>query len=258
MFAAVAATQRSPVVKLDVVGTGGEAIVSVDATNVAVGEIVTSLSAKVGFPVRASSLAASRKATLALKRVPVLKLLETLAPVVHVDYEVRWDGQPDDWVAAHITGYNEPEPAVPVPARPFLVLAGSTDNEAGAAGHASSALDVTVVDGQVSIRARRHMFAAPVLELASRAGLGYLTRGDLDESLIDIEVQSIPWERLPRALGRPGFGLLMRRNASTGARRPVAVIIGDQATRFRPPTPSPTPSPTPPSTPTPTAAQRVR
>ncbi|MEO6401237.1 MAG: hypothetical protein ABIP62_04405, partial [Vicinamibacteria bacterium] len=101
-------------------------------------------------------------------------------------------------------------------------------------------LDVVVRDGVVSIRARKQMAAAVLLEVASKAGMGFETRGDLDPSMIDIDVRSMPIEQLPVAFARPDFALLMRRNLATGGTRGVAVLLGSDASRLkRPQAPAP-------------------
>ena len=247
---------------------GRDGLASLTAKNARVPDIAKTLSVEINVPIHLSSLLAKHTVTVSLDRVPLETLLAALAPQVYVDYEVRWDRQSDDWVAIEMTGYNEKEPRTPIEPRAFMVLAGHTD-EAEATGEAiegkrnraeeaklgkdapseGPVLDVAVRDGLVSIRARRHMMAAPLLEMASRAGLGFETRGALDEALIDLDIRDTPIDQLPGVIARPGFGVLMRRNLTSGGRRAVAVLLGAQATRVRP---------RPEASPTPARVQRVR
>jgi hypothetical protein len=77
------------------------------------------------------------------------------------------------------------------------------------------------------------MVAAVFLDVASKAGMGFETRGRLDESFIDLDVRNLPVDQLPATVARPNFGVLMRRNLTAGESRPVAVLLGTDATRVR-------------------------
>lgn len=203
-------------------------------------------------PVRMSPLVARQMITLKLDRVPLEQLLHALAPQVYVDYEVRWDRPAEDWVAIELTGFNEREPNTPVEQKAFLVLAGNTEDDTVtedtmARDQAAKdeeklrkdppregpVLDVSVKDGLVSIRARKQMVTAILLDVASKAGMGFETRGQLDEAFIDLDVRGLPVEQLPATLARPNFGVLMRRNVTTGVSRPVAVLLGTEATKVK-------------------------
>ena len=94
-------------------------------------------------------------------------------------------------------------------------------------------LDVSVKDGLVSIRARRHMVTAILLDVASKAGIGFETRGQLDQEFIDVDVRGLPVDQLPATLARPNFGVLMRKNLAAGESRPVAVLLGTEATKVK-------------------------
>lgn len=217
-------------------------------------DIGVSLAKELGVPVRMSPLVARRAVTLKLTQVPIENLFLALAPQVYIDYEVRWDQAQEDWVGVELTGFNEREPATPVEQKAFLVLAGSTEDEnvteetiaAEQAGRDEEklkkdppregpVLDISVKNGLVSVRARRQMVTAILLDVASKAGLGFETRGELDHALIDLDVRDLPVEQIPAAVARPGVALLMRRNLTTGGTRPVAMLLGSEATRFRKP-----------------------
>ena len=257
---AQSAPSPSPAVPAFELSIDREGLVSLTARGAALPDIAKALSTEINVPIHLSSLVARQRVTLKLSRVPLETLVAALAPQVYVDYEVRWDRQADDWVGVELTGYNEKEPRTPIESRAFMVLAGHTDEEeatgdtiAAAKGRADAAklardapaegpvLDVSVKDGLVSIRARRHVMAAPLLEMASRAGLGFETRGTLDENFIDLDIRDTPIDQLPGVIARPGFGVLMRRNLTSGGKRPVAVLLGSSATRVKP-RPSPSPS----------------
>lgn len=217
-------------------------------------DIAVSLAKELGVPVRMSSLVARRAVTLKLTPVPIENLFLALAPQVYIDYEVRWDQAQEDWVGVELTGFNEREPRTPVEQKAFLVLAGSTEDESMTeetmakeqAGRDEEnlkkdppregpVLDISVKNGLVSIRARRQMVTAILLDVASKAGLGFETRGELDQALIDLDVRGLPVEQIPAVVARPGVALLMRRNVTTGGTRPVAMLLGSEATRFKKP-----------------------
>jgi len=214
-------------------------------------DIGLSLEKALKVQVRMSPLVARQLITLKLNRVPVEDLLRALAPQIYIDYEVRWE-HPEDWVGIELTGYNEREPQTPVQPKAFMVIAGSTEDasvteETMARDQAAKdeeklqkdppaegpVLDVSVKDGLVSIRARKQMVAAVFLDAASKAGLGFETRGQLDEAFIDLDVRGLPFEQLPATVARPNFGVLMRRNMSANVSRPVAVLLGTEATKVR-------------------------
>ena len=94
-------------------------------------------------------------------------------------------------------------------------------------------LDVSVKDGLVSIRARKQMVTAILLDVASKAGMGFETRGQLDEAFIDLDVRGLPVDQLPATMARPNFAVLMRRNLTAASTRPVAVLLGSEATRVK-------------------------
>ena len=214
-------------------------------------DIGVSLAKGLGVPVRMSPLVARRAVTLKLAQAPIENVLLALAPQVYIDYEVRWDQAQEDWVGVELTGFNEREPATPVEQKAFLVLAGSTEDESVTeetiareqAGRDEEklkkdppegpVLDIAVKNGLVSVRARRQMVTAILLDVASKAGLGFETRGELDDTLIDLDVRDLPVEQIPAAVARPGVALLMRRNLTTGGTRPVAMLLGSEATRFK-------------------------
>lgn len=217
-------------------------------------DIGASLAKELGVPVRMSPLVARREVTLKLTQTPIENLFLALAPQVYIDYEVRWDQPQEDWVGVQLTGFNEREPATPVEQKAFLVLAGSTEDESvteetmakdQAARDEENlkkdppregpVLDVSVKEGLVSVRARRQMVTAILLDVASKAGLGFETRGELDQALIDLDVRGLPVEQIPAVVARPGVALLMRRNLTTGGTRPVAMLLGSEATRFKKP-----------------------
>ncbi len=219
-------------------------------------DIGASLAKELGVPVRMSPLVARRAVTLKLAQVPIENLFLALAPQVYIDYEVRWDQAQEDWVGVELTGFNEREPATPIEQKAFLVLAGSTEDESVTeesmakeqAGRDEEnlkkdppregpVLDVSVKNGLVSVRARRQMVTAILLDVASKAGLGFETRGELDQALIDLDVRGLPVEQIPAVVARPGVALLMRRNLTTGGTRPVAMLLGSEATRFKKPVP---------------------
>ncbi len=215
-------------------------------------DIAVALEKELKVPVRMSPLVARQMITRKLERVPLEDLLLALAPQVYLDYEVRWDRPAEDWVGIELTGFNEREPSTPVEPRAFMVLAGSTDDEGVTEETLSRdqavkdeetlrkdppkegpVLDISVKDGLVSIRARKQMVTAILLDVASKAGMGFETRGQLDEAFIDLDVRGLPVEQLPAVVARPNFGVLMRRNVTTGVSRPVAVLLGTEATRVR-------------------------
>lgn len=229
-------------------------LVTLQAMKARAMDIAQALSRQLQVPVRMSPMVAGQTITLRLSGVPVEDLLQKLAPQVYIDYETRWDPPREDWVGVELTGFNEREPNTPVEPKAFMVLAGSTEDDAVTeetlAKERSDAdearlrsdlrkegpvLEVSVKDGLVSVRARRQMAAAILLEAASKAGLGFETRGDLDQSLIDIDIRHTPIDQLPAALARPGFGVLMRRNLTAGTTRPVAVLLGSEASRVTKP-----------------------
>ncbi len=229
-------------------------LVTVRAEKARAADLAQALSKQLRLPVRLSAMVAGQTITLRLNRAPIEDLLQALAPQVYVDYEVRWDRPQDDWVGVELTGFNEREPKTPVEQKAFMVLAGSTEDDAVTEETLAKAeadtdeaklrkepaaegplLEVSVKGGLVSIRARRQMTAAIVLEAASKAGLGFETRGDLDPSLIDLDIRSMPMDQLPAALARPGFAVLMRRNLTAGTTRPVAVLLGAEASRVTKP-----------------------
>jgi hypothetical protein len=214
-------------------------------------DIAQSLEKALKLPVRMSPLVARQLVTLKLNRVPVEDLLRALAPQVYIDYEVRWE-RPEDWVGVELTGFNEHEPATPVQPRAFMVIAGSTEDASATEETmareqakqdeeklkrdppvAGPVLDVSVKDGLVSIRARKQMVTAVLLDVASRAGLGFETRGQLDQDFIDLDVRGLSVDQLPATLARPNFGVLMRRNLTAGETRPVAVLLGTEATKVK-------------------------
>ena len=82
-------------------------------------------------------------------------------------------------------------------------------------------------------RARKQMVTAILLDVASKAGMGFETRGQLDEAFIDLDVRGLPVDQLPATLARPNFGVLMRRNLTSGVSRPVAVLLGTEATKVK-------------------------
>jgi hypothetical protein len=215
-------------------------------------DIGVALEKQLKVPVHMSPLVARQLITLKLDRVPVENLFQALAPQIYLDYEARWDRPQEDWVAIELTGFNEREPSTPVEPKAFMVLAGSTEDETvteetmaqeQAATDAAKlkkdppkegpVLDVSVKDGLVSIRARRQMVTAILLDVASKAGMGFETRGQLDQAFIDLDVRGLPVEQLPAAVARPNFGVLMRRNVTAGVSRPVAVLLGAEATRVK-------------------------
>lgn len=223
-------------------------VVTFSAIGAKAGDVAQALSRELKIPVRVSPLVATRQVTLRLNRGSVEDLLNALAPQVYIDYELRWDRPHEDWVGVELTGYNEREPATPVEPKAFVVLAGSTDDEEAtgetmARDQAASdearlgkdppregpVLDVSVKDGLVSIRARRQMVAAVLLDVASKAGMGFETRGPIDQEFIDLDVRGLPVDQLPAVVARPGFAVLMRRNLTAGAVRPVAVLLGSEA-----------------------------
>jgi len=201
-----------------------------------------------------SPLVARQFITSKLSQVPIENLLLSLAPQVYMDYEVRWDQAQEDWVGIELTGFNEREPRTPVEQKDFLVLAGSTEDESVTEetiakdqadrdeeklrkepAKEGPVLDVSVKNGLVSVRARRQMVTAILLDIASKAGLGFETRGELDQALIDLDVRGLPVEQIPAVVARPGIALLMRRNVTTGGNRPVAMLLGSEATRLKKP-----------------------
>ncbi len=217
-------------------------------------DIGVSLAKELGVPVRMSPLVARRAVTLKLTQAPIENLFLALAPQVYIDYEVRWHQAQEDWVGVELTGFNEREPRTPVEQKAFLVLAGSTDDESVTEETMAKdqterdeanlkkdppregpVLDISVKNGLVSIRARRQMVTAILLDVASKAGLGFETRGELDQALIDLDVRGLPVEQIPAVVARPGVALLMRRNLTTGGTRPVAMLLGSEATRFKKP-----------------------
>lgn len=217
-------------------------------------DIGVGLAKELGVPVRMSALVARREVTLKLTQVPIENLFLALAPQVYIDYEVRWDQAQEDWVGVELTGFNEREPRTPVEQKAFLVLAGSTEDESVTEETMAKdqaerdeenlkkdppregpVLDVSVKNGLVSVRARRQMVTAILLDVASKAGLGFETRGELDQTLIDLDVRGLPVEQIPAVVARPGVALLMRRNLTTGGTRPVAMLLGSEATRFKKP-----------------------
>ncbi len=217
-------------------------------------DIGVSLAKELGVPVRMSPLVARRAVTLKLTQTPIENLFLALAPQVYIDYEVRWDQAQEDWVGVELTGFNEREPRTPVEQKAFLVLAGSTEDESVTEETMAKdqaerdeenlkkdppregpVLDISVKNGLVSIRARRQMVTAILLDVASKAGLGFETRGELDQALIDLDVRGLPVEQIPAVVARPGVALLMRRNLTTGGTRPVAMLLGSEATRFKRP-----------------------
>lgn len=227
-------------------------IVTFTADKAKAADIALGLERQLKVPVRMSPLVARQVITRKLDRVPLEDLLHALAPQVYVDYEVRWDRPQEEWVGIELTGFNEREPSTPVEQKAFIVLAGSTDDESVTEETLSKdqalkdeekltkdppkegpVLDVSVRDGLVSIRARTQMVTAILLDVASKAGMGFETRGQLDEAFIDLDVRGLPVDQLPATLARPNFGVLMRRNVTTGASRPVAVLLGAEATRVR-------------------------
>ncbi len=217
-------------------------------------DIGASLAKELGVPVRMSPLVARQFITSKLSQVPIENLLLSLAPQVYMDYEVRWDQAQEDWVGIELTGFNEREPRTPVEQKDFLVLAGSTEDESVTEetiakdqadrdeeklrkepAKEGPVLDVSVKNGLVSVRARRQMVTAILLDIASKAGLGFETRGALDQALIDLDVRGLPVEQIPAVVARPGIALLMRRNVTTGGNRPVAMLLGSEATRLKKP-----------------------
>jgi len=217
-------------------------------------DIGASLAKELGVPVRMSPLVARQFITSKLSQVPIENLLLSLAPQVYMDYEVRWDQAQEDWVGIELTGFNEREPRTPVEQKDFLVLAGSTEDESVTEetiakdqadrdeeklrkepAKEGPVLDVSVKNGLVSVRARRQMVTAILLDIASKAGLGFETRGELDQALIDLDVRGLPVEQIPAVVARPGIALLMRRNVTTGGNRPVAMLLGSEATRLKKP-----------------------
>jgi hypothetical protein len=215
-------------------------------------DVAESLTKELRIPVRMSPLVAKQRVTLKLTGVPIENLLLALAPQVYVDFEVRWDQPQEDWVGVELTGLNEHEPNTPVEQKAFIVLAGNTDDESVTAESLAKdqadadeaklnkdppkegpVLDVSVKDGLVSIRARKQTVTAILLDVASKAGLGFETRGDLDETIVDLDIRSTPVEQIPAAVARPGVALLMRRNVTTGGTRAVAMLLGSEASRLR-------------------------
>ena len=214
--------------------------------------VVKDLAKQMDIPVKASALVARQKVTLSFDKAPIETFLLALAPQVYIDYEIRWDRPQEDWIGIELTGFNEREPVTPVQPRAFMVFAGSTDDEdvtqeTIAADQTAKdeaklkkdppkegpVLDVTAKNGLVSIRARKMMATAILLDVASKSGLGFETRGELDDAIIDLDVRDMPVEQIPAAVGRPGVGLLMRRNLTTGGVRAVAVLLGSKATRIK-------------------------
>lgn len=229
-------------------------VATLTAKEAKAGDIGASLAKELGIPVRMSPLVARRAVTLKLTQAPIENLFLALAPQVYIDYEVRWDQAQEDWVGVELTGFNEREPRTPVEQKAFLVLAGSTEDESVTEETMAKdqaerdeenlkkdppregpVLDISVKNGLVSIRARRQMVTAILLDVASKAGLGFETRGELDQALIDLDVRGLPVEQIPAAVARPGVALLMRRNLTTGGTRPVAMLLGSEATRFKKP-----------------------
>ncbi len=49
----------------------------------------------------------------------------------------------------------------------------------------------------------------------------------------NLDVRGLPVEQLPATVARPNFGVLMRRNLTTGVSRPVAVLLGTEATKVK-------------------------
>ena len=226
-------------------------LVTLSAEKAKASDIGLSLEKELKVPVRMSALVARQLITLKVSRVPVEDLLHALAPQIYVDYEVRWD-RPEEWVAIELTGFNEREPNTPVEQKAFMVLAGNTEDETVTEETMARdqalkdeeklkkdppsegpVLDVSVKDGLVSIRARKQMVTAVLLDVASKAGMGFETRGQLDEAFVDLDVRSLPVEQLPATVARPNFGVLMRRNLTAGVSRPVAVLLGTEATKVK-------------------------
>ncbi|MEO8360849.1 MAG: hypothetical protein ABI672_12530 [Vicinamibacteria bacterium] len=233
-------------------------VASLTAKDTKASEIGKGLTQELKVPVKMSALVANQNINLKMSQVPVERVLLSLAPQVYIDYQLAWD-TPETWVGVELTGFNEREPRTPVEPRAFIVLAGSTEDENVTAETIANdqatrdeeklskeppkevpVLDVAVKNGLVSIRARKQMAAAVLLEVASKAGMGFETRGDLDQSIIDVDVRSMPIEQLPAALARSGFALLMRRNLATGGTRGVAVLLGSEASKVKK-TPVPAP-----------------
>ena len=231
-----------------------ERVATLTAKEAKAADIGASLAKELGIPVRMSPLVARRAVTLKLTQAPIENLFLALAPQVYIDYEVRWDRAQEDWVGIELTGFNEREPRTPIEQKAFLVLAGSTGDESvteetmakdQAARDEQNlkkdppregpVLDISVKNGLVSIRARRQMVTAILLDVASKAGLGFETRGELDQALIDLDVRGLPVEQIPAMVARPGVALLMRRNLTTGGIRPVAMLLGSEATRLKKP-----------------------
>lgn len=227
-------------------------LVTLNAEKAKAADIGQSLEKELKVPVRMSPLVARQLITLKLDRVPVENLLHALAPQIYLDYEVRWDRPQEDWVAIELTGFNEREPNTPVEQRAFMVLAGNTEDETVTEETLAQeqalkdeeklkkdppkegpVLDVSVKDGLVSIRARKQMVTAILLDVASKAGMGFETRGQLDEAVVDLDVRGLPVDQLPAAVARPNFGVLMRRNVTAGVSRPVAVLLGTEATKVK-------------------------
>ena len=174
-------------------------LVTLSADKARAADIGANLEKHLKVSVRMSPLVAGRLITLKLSRAPLEELLFALAPQVYLDYEVRWDRPQEEWVAVELTGLNEREPVTPVQPKAFIVIAGSTEDDSvteetlAAEREAMDAeklrreppkegpvLDVLVKDGLVSIRARRQMVTAILLEVASKAGPGFETRGQLE------------------------------------------------------------------------------
>jgi hypothetical protein len=245
---------------------GRDGLASLTARGARAVDVARGLSSALGIPVRTSPLLARHVITVTLTGAPLESLVSALAPQAYVDYEVRW-GRDDDWVAVELTGFNERESATPVQPRPFLLLAGSTEDQSvtpetlaaessrrdeerlkDAPKAEGPVLDVAAADGLVSVRARKHMVTAVLLEVASKAGLGFETRGQLDEAFMDLDIRATPVDQLPAVIARPGFAVLMRKNLTAGSKRGVAMLLGTEATFVKRAAPSPSPVP----------AQRVR
>ena len=225
-------------------------VTTLNAKQAKAADIAAGLAKEIGVRVRMSPLVSRQQITLKLTEAPIETFLLALAPQVYVDYEIRWGSPQEDWVGVELTGLNEREPATPIEQKAFLVLAGSTEDEAvteESIGKKQAeldeaklkkdppkegpVLDISVKKGLVSVRARRQMVTAILLDVASKAGLGFETRGELDTTLIDLDVRDIPVDQIPAAVARPGVALLMRRNLTSGSTRPVAMLLGSEASK---------------------------
>ncbi|HWN08071.1 MAG TPA: hypothetical protein VNO50_02125 [Pyrinomonadaceae bacterium] len=204
-------------------------VISLKADSAALANIAGELSKKLQLPVHLGASVAKLEVTTDFRRMMLEPALHLLAPVVYVDYEIKYaPGQQPRAVAIYLGGFVDPVPpinATLTQSSQVYMFEGNTEQDSNPEATAAKekSLLVSFKANALTVKAKQQPLNVVLSRVANEIGIPLDIRDPIDE-VVDIDLDQMPLEDAVARLA-PNVRLYVRADLQRSRRTPFRIVL---------------------------------